>query len=118
MSDPKHRMADTQDKHESGGNTVSLTQEPQAPDQTPVEIKMAEIVTVTHGLDSKYRCERCDAQAYFEAQYAGTPSDLYFCRHHYHEHEAKLVMTATRIVDHEAFLFHQENMFKGGMPVK
>lgn len=79
--------------------------------------EMAQIITVSHGLDASYRCERCRAQAYYEVELRAG-GDLYFCRHHYHEHGDKLVQIAKKIVDHEAFLNHQEHMFRGGLPVK
>lgn len=89
---------------------------------SPFAIPLAEIVSVTNGLDMSYRCDRCGAQAYVEVQLRPTvdqpnPSDLYFCAHHYHHNKAKIIEAAAKIVEHLAWLQEEERRFKGGIPV-
>lgn len=112
-------MTDTEFKHRGDHEEGPVTQI-EDPKHLADEIdftEMAEIIKVTHALDSAYRCERCGAEAYYEVELR-VGGDLYFCRHHYHEHGDKLMQVARRIVDHEAYLNHQEHMFKGGTPIK
>ena len=73
---------------------------------------MAQIIRGSTALDTQYRCERCGAQAYVEVQLKAG-GDLYFCAHHYGEHETTLIQAATKIVDHTNWLKQRE----GGVPV-
>jgi hypothetical protein len=47
-------------------------------------------------LDATYRCDRCGAQAYIKAvlrtpKNAGEKGELFWCSHHAHQYEAKLL---------------------------
>jgi hypothetical protein len=43
------------------------------------------------------RCDRCGAQAFVLAKVLET--DLFFCGHHFHEHESKIREVAASVVD-------------------
>lgn len=68
---------------------------------------------VTEMLDCSNRCDRCSSQAYVLAvldltpaqQAAGQGDELYFCRHHFIEHEAALEPLCGLIVDETHRLF-------------
>jgi hypothetical protein len=48
-------------------------------------------------LHVKDRCDSCGAQAFVYAK--GLSGELYFCGHHYNEHENKIMKWAFTIVD-------------------
>lgn len=48
-------------------------------------------------LTAQDRCDECGAQAYGVALYG--ESELLFCAHHFTKHEAKLALTATKLID-------------------
>lgn len=43
------------------------------------------------------RCDRCRAEAFARVTVSGT--DLFFCGHHFTEHEPALVIVAEQVVD-------------------
>lgn len=49
------------------------------------------------------RCDRCGAQAYYEARLPGD-AVLLFCAHHAGQHHDKLLETAIEIHDHRGLL--------------
>lgn len=58
-------------------------------------------------LEAVDRCDRCGAQAYYEALLPGPPSTaprLLFCAHHARLHHPKMVEVAATIYDHRALL--------------
>jgi hypothetical protein len=74
---------------------------------TREDIMLAEIIQHTNGLpplDGSKRCDRCDAQAYVRTLTKSLNKDLWFCAHHYHEHEITLVTTMRIIQDYRQLL--------------
>lgn len=91
---------------------------------------LAEVTEVSVDLPATARCARCGAQAYVEVEIldkggehatygvSAVPDmkekrEIFFCAHHYGQHESALVMQATRVIDHRPFLLSQERAFKG-----
>lgn len=72
----------------------------------------AEVIEVDLSMPATERCDRCDAQAFVEAE---MPSKgvLLFCAHHYGAHEDKVKQQAVRIIDHRPALVASEKRFKG-----
>ena len=76
------------------------------PDDDP-DIMLAQIIQHTNGLpplDGSKRCDRCDVQAYVRTLTKSLNKDLWFCAHHYHEHEITLVTTMSIIQDYRQLL--------------
>lgn len=61
-----------------------------------VDDKVEEVVEEVT-LHVKDRCDSCGAQAFVYAK--GLSGELYFCGHHYNEHENKIMKWAFTIVD-------------------
>lgn len=84
----------------------------QAETPTKQDLINAKVQEVSIGLPPAFRCERCAAPAYVEAELP-SKAVLLFCAHHYKEHESALLVKADRIIDHRPYLAEQERKFKG-----
>ena len=48
------------------------------------------------------RCDRCGSQAWVVVK--GLSGELYFCSHHFNEHESKLIEWSYEVIDDRKFL--------------
>jgi len=65
-----------------------------------MSVTTADRPTTTAQLTRLDRCDRCGAQAFVKATLAsGDGMELFFCGHHFREHEAKLVASGAVVQD-------------------
>lgn len=71
-------------------------------------MKLKDNHTDTIDLTPKDRCDACGAQAYVYCK--GLEGELYFCGHHYKQHENKLDDWAFTIIDQRDKLSNKEKV--------
>lgn len=71
----------------------------------------SDTITPLQVLTAQDRCDRCGAQAYVRARFAGQLF-VFLCAHHGRQHMGKLIETAEDILDESDRLYAESQLMK------